>query len=222
MKFYAECKKNCDFKKKRGFCTSRRSINICRGTPTTANKLYPVLVDTDALSPPAGKKGCYHARGSVPEHAHVLRIAPCGRANAEPICALVKLTVDPATKDVKGWAEVSPAQGQDADFVNFVGAALRKVIKDIRFKVSGSLMKKEEEELGESAGRRAGGMRATSFYSVSAGSNTAGNDEALVDTLGDSEQIGVGRRGGGGAASKSFFSLSAGSNTAGNDEALTV
>merc|ERR1712224_808066 len=65
-------------------------------------------------------------------------------------------------------------------------------------------------------GRRGGAfLSTTGSFTLSSGSNTAGNDEE-DDELGEDD--GVGRRGGAFLSTTGSFTLSSGSNTAGNDE----
>jgi len=73
-------------------------------------------------------------------------------------------------------------------------------------------------DLGDGAGRRGAVPLIPGGSFGMASSNTAGNDEAL---LGDSDDDGLGRRGGA-LAGVEDFALTAGSNTAGNDEALSA
>merc|ERR1712182_56987 len=71
-------------------------------------------------------------------------------------------------------------------------------------------------DLGEDVGRRGGAfLSTTGSFTLSSGSNTAGNDEE-DDELGEDD--GVGRRGGAFLSTTGSFTLSSGSNTAGNDE----
>jgi hypothetical protein len=92
---------------------------------------------------------------------------------------------------------------------------IREAVQELRFAIASSGEKPpKEEELGEDVGRRGGGAAITSTFTISSGSNTAGNDEAL---LGEDEALG---RRGGVPATSSAFALSSGSNTAGNDESL--
>merc|ERR1712139_204922 len=74
----------------------------------------------------------------------------------------------------------------------------------------------EDDDLGEDVGRRGGAfLSTTGSFTLSSGSNTAGNDEE-DDELGEDD--GVGRRGGAFLSTTGSFTLSSGSNTAGNDE----
>merc|ERR1711977_46804 len=73
----------------------------------------------------------------------------------------------------------------------------------------------EGDDLGEDVGRRGGAfLSTTGSFTLSSGSNTAGNDEE-DDELGEDD--GVGRRGGAFLSTTGSFTLSSGSNTAGND-----
>merc|ERR1711934_639032 len=74
----------------------------------------------------------------------------------------------------------------------------------------------DDDDLGEDVGRRGGAfLSTTGSFTLSSGSNTAGNDEE-DDELGEDD--GVGRRGGAFLSTTGSFTLSSGSNTAGNDE----
>merc|ERR1719181_2364669 len=74
----------------------------------------------------------------------------------------------------------------------------------------------DDDDVGEDAGRRGGAfLSTTGSFTLSSGSNTAGNDEE-DDELGEDD--GVGRRGGAFLSTTGSFTLSSGSNTAGNDE----
>merc|ERR1711981_1075077 len=74
----------------------------------------------------------------------------------------------------------------------------------------------EDDDLGEDVGRRGGAfLSTTGSFTLSSGSNSAGNDEE-DDELGEDD--GVGRRGGAFLSTTGSFTLSSGSNTAGNDE----
>merc|ERR1711934_437659 len=73
----------------------------------------------------------------------------------------------------------------------------------------------DDDDLGEDVGRRGGAfLSTTGSFTLSSGSNTAGNDEE--GELGEDD--GVGRRGGAFLSTTGSFTLSSGSNTAGNDE----
>merc|ERR1712057_145088 len=74
----------------------------------------------------------------------------------------------------------------------------------------------DDDDLGEDVGRRGGAfLSTTGSFTLSSGSNTAGNDEE-DEELGEDD--GVGRRGGAFLSTTGSFTLSSGSNTAGNDE----
>merc|ERR1711970_319715 len=70
----------------------------------------------------------------------------------------------------------------------------------------------ESDDLGEGVGRRGAFLSTTGSFTLSSGSNAAGNDEE-DDELGE----GVGRRGAF-LSTTGSFTLSSGSNAAGNDE----
>merc|ERR1711924_345814 len=81
-------------------------------------------------------------------------------------------------------------------------------------KSASTATEESDDDLGEGVGRRASFLSTTGSFTLSAGSNRAGNDEEDEDELGE----GVGGRRGAFLATTGSFTLSASSNRAGNDE----
>merc|ERR1711959_386119 len=80
-------------------------------------------------------------------------------------------------------------------------------------KSASTATEESDDDLGEGLGRRASFLATQGSFTLSAGSNRAGNDEEDEDELGE----GVGRRASF-LSTRSSFTLTAGSNRAGNDE----
>merc|ERR1712046_538165 len=80
-------------------------------------------------------------------------------------------------------------------------------------KSASTATEESDDDLGEGVGRRASFLATQGSFTLSAGSNRAGNDEEDEDELGE----GVGRRASF-LSTQGSFTLTAGSNRAGNDE----